>query len=63
MKNKKGILFDWETKRRKTWICQNILKQNISWKNILFIYIDDTKIEMGSYINDSIRLSEEKREN
>ena len=61
MKNKKGILFDWETKRRKSWICQNILKQNISWKNILFT--DETKIEIGSYINDSIRLSEETREN
>ena len=47
-------------KGERVEFCQNILKQNISGKNILFT--DETKIEMGSYINDSIRLSEETKE-
>ena len=37
-----------------------LLKEQISGKQILFT--DETKIEMGSFIKDSIRLSQETKE-
>ena len=51
------------TKRQKTErvaFCREILKRQISGKQILFT--DETKIELGSFINDSIRVSEETKE-
>ena len=59
-KIKKAFYLTEKQKGERVEFCQNILKQNISGKNILFT--DETKIEMGSYINDSIRLSEETKE-
>ena len=40
--------------------CKNILSRGISFKDIMFT--DETKIELGSYTNDSIRLSQKTRE-
>ena len=35
--------------------CKNILSKGLSIKDIMFT--DETKIELGNYTNDSIRLS------
>ena len=55
-KIKKIFFLTEKQKGERVEFCQNILKQNISGKNILFT--DET----GIYINDSIRLSEETKE-
>ena len=40
--------------------CKDILSRGLSIKDIMFT--DETKIELGNYINDSIRLSPKTRE-
>ena len=46
--------------KERVKFCKNILSRGISFKDIMFT--DETKIELGSYTNDSIRLSQKTRE-
>ena len=47
-------------KEQRLKFCEEILNRGITWEQIFFS--DETKIEMGSYVNDYIRLSEENKD-
>ena len=54
-KIKKTFHLTEKQKKQRMDFCKNIIKKGINGDNIFFS--DETKIEMGSYIRDSIRLS------
>ena len=56
-KIKKVFYLTQKQKQKRVDFCQDMLKKNISGEKIIFT--DETRIEMGSYIHDSIRLSKE----
>ena len=49
-----------DQKRQRIEFCEKMLKKGIKGRNIFFS--DETKIDMGSYFNDSIRLTKENKE-
>ena len=49
-----------DQKRQRIEFCEKMLKKGIKGGNIFFS--DETKIDMGSYFNDSIRLTKENKE-
>ena len=59
-KIKRTFFLSKENKKRRVEFCQKMLSRKIKGNQILFT--DETAIDMGSYTNDSIRLSKENRE-
>ena len=59
-KIKKVFYLNEKQKKQRMQFCQDILKKGITGDQMFFI--DETKIEMGPYINDSIRLTKESKE-
>ena len=49
-----------EQKKKRVEFCKKMLDKGVQGSQIFFS--DETKIEMGSYINDSIRLSKENQD-
>ena len=47
-------------KEQRLKFCEEILNRVITWEQIFFS--DETKIEMGSYVNDYIWVSEENKD-
>ena len=59
-KIRKCIFLTEKKKEQRVKFCKNILSRGLSFKD--FMFTDETKIDLGSYSNDHLRLSPKTRE-